>query len=313
MNRLIAFLMTVVMVFGIGCSCNENRVYEIPPTDTTIQISADEFDGALLGRLFEQGKIIGGLPGLETFVNSPDNPINFLDLNKNEKIDYVEIVESREESVTILEFVVTQKSNPGLPIEQISVYTIRVNNSPNGYVINGGHPSYVSGGNYFSHTVPHSHGLSFGEAYLLTHLFMPRPMFISPGMGMGWTSRSYMTPSARIGFQNSYRNTTRTTSVPRSSVAPQGFSAGPRAAKVGSSFSSRPGGGLSLGSGSGMKSFRTQQSSGSLNTSGFRPNSTSTRSTTSTSSRASSTPRSSFGSSRSSSGGSSRSSRGGRR
>jgi hypothetical protein len=302
MNRLFVLFAAIVMTFSTGCSCNEDRVYEDRPRrpqESSIQISADEFDGALLGRLFEQGKVSGGPAGVESFVNSQDNPINFLDLNKNGKIDYVQVAETREGSTVVLEFVVTQKDNPGLPIDQISVYTIRLNNSPNGYAIQGGHSSYVTGGTYFNHTVPHSHGLSFGEAYLLAHLFAPRPLYVSPGMGVGFMPRAYMAPSVRTSYATSYRNTNRITSIPRVSSAPQGFSAGPRAAKVSSTFGSRPGGGLDMNSGSGLQSFRSQQSSGSLNTSGFRSSPT-----TSTPSQASSPSRSSSGGSRSSFGGS---------
>jgi hypothetical protein len=269
-----------------------------------IQLDADDFDSALLVSMFKDNKIPDGIPGIEPFINSPGNPINFVDLDKDQKIDYVKVVEEREGSEIVLEFVACKSTDPNLPENQVPVWTLRLGATPSGdYNLVGGYPDYVSNRTYVNYTVPRSHGLSFGEAYLLAHLLMPRPLYISPGWG-GYAYRPYVSQSVRYSTRNTYRTQNRISSIPRSVNQPSSFRAGPQATKTSSRFSERAAAiqsRSSFGGGSGLSSFRSRSSSGSLNTSGFRGGSTTTRSTPNNTSRPSSTSRSSFGSSRGSS------------
>lgn len=271
-----------------------------------IQLDADDFDSALLVSMFRDNKIPGGIPGIEPFINSPGNPINFVDLDKDQKIDYIKVVEEREGNTVVLEFVACKSTDPNPPENQVSVWTLRLGATPSGdYNLVGGYPDYVSNRTYVNYTVPRSHGLSFGEAYLLASLLHPRPLYVSPGWG-GYAYRPFVSQSVRYSTRNTYRTQNRISSVPRSVSQPSSFRVGPQATKTSSVFSQRAAAIQSRSSfsgGSGLSSFRSRSSSGSLNTSGFRGGSTTTRSTPSNSSR------SSFGGSRSSFGGSSSGSR----
>lgn len=325
------FLISLALILGIfGCKSEGLTNAEIEalraergaaPTEQAvdIQLDAGDFDGQLLTSLFKENKIPGGIAGIETFINAPGNPINFVDLDKDQKIDYVKMQETREGQTVVLEFVACKSTNPNLPENQVTVWTLRLADGPAGYSLVGGYPDYVGNRTYVNYTVPRSHGLSFGEAYLLAHLLMPRPLYISPGWGGGYIGRPMVGMTTRYQVQNTYRTQNRITPVPRTMSRPSTFSAGPQAAKATSRFAERANAiqsRQSFNSGSGLKSFRTQQSSGSLNTSGFRSSPTTSRPTTSTPSRASSPSRSSFGGSRSSFGGGRSSfggSRGGRR
>ena len=198
-----------------------------PQVSATANVSADDFDLGLLSQLINENKIPGGLQEIEAYINDPDHGINYVDQDKDNKIDYVAVVETKtEDGSKQLDFQAFLSSKPEQ--EPISIATMNIKaktvNGSQEVFVEAGYPSYIHGyqDHYYSYHRPYPvyrSGMSLGEAYLFSRLLSPhyvRPLYVSP----------FYTPSYRVGFSYSsrpsmaVRTSTRTTTRTRTSVSP---------------------------------------------------------------------------------------------
>lgn len=228
MKMRLSLLVTLLAL----CGCPNNRHPGMqaptkPQVSATANVSADDFDLGLLSQLINENKIPGGLQEIEAYINDPEHGINYVDQDKDNKIDYVAVVEAKtEDGSKQLDFQAFLSSKP--EEEPISIATMNIKsktvNGTQEVFVEAGYPSYIHGyqDHYYSYHRPYSvyrSGMGLGEAYLLSRLLSPhyvRPFYVSP----------FYTPSYRMGFSYSarpsmaVRTSTRTTTRTRTSVSP---------------------------------------------------------------------------------------------
>lgn len=283
-----SLLVFVGLLFTPACWCGEEERGRAPvpveairgsaPAVAVAGLEAGDFDLELLADMLGSNKVEGGVAGIETFINAVDNPINVVDLDKDKKIDYVQVKESAGTNNSIvLTFVACKSSDPDAIKNQVEIGTLTINQDANQNIsMSGNYSSNVNNGSQFTSHVSHHDRLSFGEAFLLASLLRPHAMFMSPWMGWGYGGY-YARPFPAYGmggmgsYRNNYRSTnsvttrttqrvvrpsTRTTS-PVARPAPRPSTSTPRASAPRSSWGSSGSSGRSSGSSWGRSSGRS--------------------------------------------------------
>ena len=173
-NRRIEMRKFVVLsvLLAVGCT-DTSRTTSTTQTQTQRTVSGSllsfsDFDLETVVGVVKQNKVTGAKE-LEKFVNS-DNGINNVDVDKDGKVDYIRVLESREGQNIVLDFAAVPSSGG----DEVTVANLRFaqNTTSKEVVVEGGYPTYVEGHNshYYSYRRP---GLSFGEAMFLAWLFTP--------------------------------------------------------------------------------------------------------------------------------------------
>jgi len=277
----------IVSLVLLLSGCPDSRSGMAPPSrpgvSANANVSAEDFDLGRLASLLNENKISGGVKGIEEYINIPANGINYVDLDKDNKIDYVGVFEVRGEGAsTTLDFRAYKSSKP--EEEPIAVANVNIKSAGQTVQIEAGYPSYVGGASshYYAPTPYHSNGLSLGEAYLLAHLISPgyrsRPIYVSRfhtpmyRRSYSWHAR----PSSQI------RTQTRTTVRTRTSVAPSRKAARPTSFKSSNYAKKNASRYRSSGttSRSGVQGYKARSNTRARNNaSGFRPRTTKPKST----------------------------------
>lgn len=269
------------------CGCPDSHRGMAPPTrpgvSATADVSAEDFDLGLLASLLNENKISGGVQGIEDYINNPSNGINYVDLDKDNKIDFVGVFEVRGDAVdgagasTTLDFRAYKSSKPNE--EPIAIANVNIKAAGQTVQIEAGYPSYVGGASshYYAPAPYHSHGLSLGEAYLLAHLISPgyrsHPMYVSRfhmplyRSSYSWHAR----PSPMVRTQTRTTVRTRTSVSPtRKAARPTSFKSSNYAQKNASRYRSK-----GTTNRSGVNNYKKRDSSRTRNNaSGFRSRST---------------------------------------
>jgi len=311
MSRFSLVALGLVAALLSGCSgCSRERSIPIqrgaPPPTIQVQanISADDFDMGLLATMVRDNKIQGNVAGIEAYINSAENPVNYVDTDRDGKIDYVKVTDQPAAGTTVLEFTAYKSSSPSAPDADTVIGTLKFTQQGQNYVIEGGYAPYVVGGAnaYVNYAVPYSTGMSFGEAYLLAHLLAPRAMYVSRWgtPGYAYSYRPSVSTTVRTTYRTNYVTANRITPITRS-TAPSTYNAGPRATMNASRFAPRQtsGSGLTGRTGTSSSFNRTPVSSGSTRPSSFTGRSSSSGSSAGPSRSSSSGSRSFGGGSRS--------------
>lgn len=298
MNAKLSFPFLCLALVMTGCP-DSRRSGMAPPSRPGVSgnanVSAEDFDLGLLAALLNENKIQGGVQGIEDYINNPDNGINYVDLDKDNKIDYVGVFEVRgNDASTTLDFRAYRSSKPNE--EPVAVANVNIKAAGQAVQIEAGYPSYVSGSSshYYAPTPHHNNGLSLGEAYLLAHLLSPSyraaPVYVSrfstPAYrtSYSWSSR----PSSAIRTQTRTTVRTRTSVSPtRRATRPSTFQSSSYAQRNASRYRSS-----GTTNRSGVNSYQQRSSSRTRSeASGFRTRSSGSSSTRSNSTRRT-TPRS---------------------
>lgn len=281
-KQCVPLIPLALLLCGCPPSHQSHRTGMAPPTRPGVsgsaEVSAEDFDLGLLASLLNENKISGGVQGIEDYINDPSNGINYVDLDKDNKIDYVGVFEVRGEGAsTTLDFRAYKSSKPDE--EPIAIANVNIKASGQSVQIEAGYPSYVSGASshYYAPAPYHSHGLSLGEAYLLAHLISPGyrsyPVYVSrfhtPLYRSSYSWHARPSPGIRTSTRTTVR--TRTSVSPtRKAARPATFKSSNYAQKNASRYRSK-----GTTNRSGVSSFKKRDTNRTRNNaSGFRKRST---------------------------------------
>lgn len=285
-NSMKKIILAAASVLTLGLySCSGNRDNQFPhqqnnvtvtPLSNDVNIQADAsntaFDVNALSAVVQKS---ADPANLEKQINDPATNINNLDLDKDGKIDYLNVTETGENQLQINDAAV----NPPVTVAKLTITPD--NNSQSASLQIQGTPAYC-GPNY-DYYQPH---ISFGTMLFMAYLLRPHPYYY-PMYGYGHYP----------GYYTSHRTVVRTVYRPTTS---QYVRSSPRGGSTFSHSDARSGRSSLSTPTSSQRSFNTRSTSRSVGSGGF--GNSSSRSSAHSS-----------GSSRSFSSGSSRRSFGGRR
>lgn len=261
-SRALIVVVSCSLVLAAGCDDKKSRT----TTRTNVEgqsylLSSDDFDLETVMGLIKDDKVKGA-EELEKAIND-DSGINNVDIDRDEKIDYVMVKEGRDGEALLLDFVAipssTEKEDEA---ETVASVRFTRDTQTSQVHVEGGYPSYVDGHHHHYYSYHHRHGLSVGEALFIAWLFTPsRPLFYRP-YSMGFYSpRPVYSSSSLASTRTSYRTS--------KSVGPVQKSARPASYKIASAQkapskwrqqATAKGGSLSSKRGS-MKGFEARDSS----------------------------------------------------
>lgn len=290
MKKLFLLALSALTIGFTSCSDTtaQNRVSvsQAPPSDINVQAeNVPGFNVQAFADLLKQTKDPGAI---EQAINAPNNSINNLDLNNDGNIDYLKVVESANNTLTVVDETSTTAS--------VTVATLTVNPQTQTLAVAGNQAYCGTNYMYTSH-------YTLGDYLFMSYLLRPHRYYV-PVYHYGYYPRYYHPYRSHYGYGYSrpyYRQTiTRTstyrTSAPRTTTTYRSTTSAPR-----QSYSAPSRASVSQPVRS-QRSFQSRSTSSPVRSGGFGSSrSSSSRSSFSSSSRSS---RSSFGrSSRSSFGG----------
>jgi len=286
-------IFALIVAFSMMSQCsrkNTAQTYQEPPRSTEV-ILKEYSKGLDLNAVTELAKKAKDAPDFERLLNSQSEAVNNIDLNDDNKVDYIKVTEYGGGEKR--GFSLTDEIAPGKVQEIATIEFQRDNN--NAVVQTTGNPSLYGPGSY--------HHSSFGltDALLVGWLFSNRPSYASPygygnyppSYGGGWNRQNNDSYNGSMRSRTA-GSTVRTSSQPvisNPTTSPNAEKVAAKAKAISSPTQSQ-------------RSFSNPSSSSSTSSSANRPSSTPS---SSPSSSYSSKPSSSGGFGRSSSSGSSRS------
>lgn len=263
-------VIVVVAILSVltAAGCKDRRTYQTTTTQVSSSnylLNAKDFDLATVVGLIKANKV-DSAQALEKTINTTGG-INNVDIDKDGKIDYLLVKETRADGAIALNILAvpssTKKAEEATVIASVS---FKKNTVTNQVEVTGGYPNYVDG--YAHHHYHYTHsGLSFGQAMFLAWMFSPRPIYYYPHVRPYYVPRSVYVGSRLSNVRSSYRTRTRVSPV-RRVTRPSNYSIR-SARKVPSRFSRnlRRGTGFSGRSGAsrsyGVRSRTRPRSSGS--------------------------------------------------
>lgn len=207
---------SILLAAIIGCNSPART-----RTTTQTQVSGSllafsDFDLETVVGVVKENKV-NGAEELEKFINS-DNGINNVDVDKDGKVDYLKVVESRDGQTVVLDIVATPSVG-----DEVTVANLRFaqNTTSKEIVVEGGYPSYIEGYNshYYSYRRP---GLSLGETMFLAWVFMPSRSYYYYARPI-YMPRPVLTGSSLTSRRTATRTTTKVGPV-KSTARPSSYS-----------------------------------------------------------------------------------------
>lgn len=265
-NVLVCFLAAFAMVMA-GCSCGDDkaRMTKEDIKHESYLLNSDDFDlETVIGIV--KGNGVKDIETLEKQINDPGSGINNVDVDNDEKIDYIMVKENRDGANYSLEFMAVP-SKTGKEDEGNLIASMRIKKSGGNVEVSGGYPDYIQGHDSHHYRYNH-HGMGFGQAMFLAYMFSPRAMYYRPYGSFGaYAPRSYMSPSQRTSTRTSYQKSSTTKVSPvKKQAKPSSYKPAKSANKTQSKFNkggikSKPGD-KSLSSRGGQSKTYNQRNSG---------------------------------------------------
>ena len=235
-NTIVCFIASLSLVLG-ACGPDKSRMTKEEIQHNTFLLNSDDFDlETVIGMV--KGDGVGNIEELEKTINDASSGINNVDIDNDEKIDYVMVKENREGGNFSLEFLAVP-SKSGKEDEASLIASMSIKKSGENVEVSGGYPDYVAGHESNHYQYRHS-GMSFGQAIFLAYMFSPRGMYYRPyGFYGAYSGRPYMSASQRSTTRSSYKKTTSTRVAPvKKQSKPAGYKSPASASKTKSKFSS---------------------------------------------------------------------------
>lgn len=197
-----------VGVTMVGCHCRSHSQRKV---DSTL-LSYQDFDLATVVGVVKDNKVKGAQE-LEKFVNN-DNGVNNVDVDKDKKVDYVSVVESRSGPNINLDFVANPSSGEG---EKVTIANLKFSQTAGSdqLTVQGGYPEYVDGHSvhHYSYHQPR-YGISTGEALFLMWLMSPGRSVYSQPMPT-YSPRSTLSGSTLTSKRTVTRTNNKVSPVPK--------------------------------------------------------------------------------------------------
>lgn len=214
---VVAFALSCSLVSVCGCDSKKSRTTTRTEVDgQSYLLSSEDFDLETVMALIKDDKVKGA-EELEKTIND-DNGINNVDIDRDDKIDYVMVKEGRDGEALLLDFVAipssTEKEDEA---ETVASVRFTRNTSTNQVHVEGGYPSYVDGHHHHYYSYHHHHGIGVGEALFLAWLFTPsRPLFYRPYSVGFYSPRPIYSRSSLGTARSSYRSKVSVSPVKKS-------------------------------------------------------------------------------------------------
>lgn len=212
MKSPIRLTFLALLLAVLGCSH--------PTTNVTVEASASitpqDFALDVVVGLLKAGA--NDAAGLEAKINDPASGINNVDLDKDGKTDYVQVVESQIPTGRKMELIAHASSGAS---PDISIAGIKFSQSGGGVDVEAGYAPLIDpGGRYYYHD-------SLASDLLFAQwLFMPsRPMYFVHPIPMGYVYRPRVPVSTFTSTRSTFTSTTRVSPV-RATPRPASFNAG---------------------------------------------------------------------------------------
>lgn len=210
MLRITALIFLVASLVGCDHATTVTVQNAAPAAITTQDFALDTVVG-----LLRSGVNDG--PTLEAKINDPASGINNVDLDKDGKVDFVQVVEALIPSGKKMELI-AHASSGGAP--DTSIAAIKFTQSDSGVDAEAGYAPLID-----------PTGQYYYRDHLLTNmlfaqwLFMPsRPIYFAP-VPMGYAYRSRMAPTTFSSTRSTFTQSTRVSPI-RSEQRPASFNAG---------------------------------------------------------------------------------------
>jgi len=195
-SRSYLLVLLILSVFG----CN-NRQPQITVTNNTAVASVSPQDFALDTVLALLKSGVNDGPTLEARINDPASGINNVDVDKDGRTDFVNVVEAQIPAGKKMELMAHPSSNNG---PDISIAAIRFAQSDSGVDVQAGYAPLIDPqGQYYYHDS------LLANMLFAQWLFMPsRPYYVS-SVPMGYTYRPRMAPSQFTQTRTTYTTQTK--------------------------------------------------------------------------------------------------------
>lgn len=182
MKRLIFLLPILLLSSCIGpCSAALPKQKSADVTSKTNQVSAKNFDLESIIGLIKQNKV-KDMAQLEALINEQNTTLNNVDTDKDGKVDYVQVRETRKGDEIQFDFAAIASANatPKKAVPVASV-TFKYVDADKRMHLTGNYADGVEGGNQQYRTTVVQNGPSWGQMFFFAWLMTPsRPMFYQP-------------------------------------------------------------------------------------------------------------------------------------
>jgi|TARA_R110000822_G_scaffold53236_1_gene137382 hypothetical protein len=210
MKKIIYLFLSVALL--VSCSNDKQVVKKTPEVNITTAVNpADGLDFKLVGALFQEGKVTNA-ETLESELNR-EGGINNLDLNGDDKTDYINVSEN-EAVGTFRSFDLTT----GDEADATFIGSVEVEKAADGNFnihMSGSEEIYGANSHYQV-----SHRPSVGQMMLYSWMFSPRPRYYHRPYYMGHYPSYYhpirVVPMGAYASRTSVQRTTTSTSVTKS-------------------------------------------------------------------------------------------------
>lgn len=217
MKKVILIALSAITLGFTSCSDTtaQNRVTvsQAPPSNIEVQTeNVPGFNVPGFANLLKRTKDPGAI---EQAINAPNNDINNLDLNNDGNIDYLKVVESANNTLTVVDETSASTS--------VTVATLTVNPQSQTLAVTG-NQAYCGSNHYYT-----SH-YSIGDYLFMAYLLHPHRYYV-PVYRYGFYPGYYRPYRSAYGYGYSrpyYRQTITRTSSPRSTTTYRNTTSSPR-------------------------------------------------------------------------------------
>lgn len=216
-------------------ACSNSREHTVEKTEVKSQnylLAAKDFDLQTVVSALKADKVKSA-EDLQKFVNDPTTGVNNVDVDKDKKIDFIQVKENRGKDGKIALDFQAIPSGTKDPKEAVTVANIAFNKTQENVEVSGGYPNYVNGyqNHYYHYSRP---GLGVGDALFLMWMFQPRPLYVPVFSPAVYVPRARMDYRAIETRRTIYQKQTRVSPITKSSL-PSSFKI-PRSTRVPSRF-----------------------------------------------------------------------------
>lgn len=170
------------------------------------QLAAKNFDLESVIALIKQNKV-KDMASLERHINAQTSAINNVDMDKDGKVDYIQIREKREGNGIRFDFFALPMKKDA-PVEAISIadVTFEYGDTQNKLHLTGTYADNVEGGDRQYRTTVVQQGPSWSQMFFFAWLMQPsRPIYYHPHTYKGYQSRSVYPDQAYSKRRQAYR------------------------------------------------------------------------------------------------------------
>lgn len=239
MQRKIArFAALCLAIIFVAVGCNNHHQSRVIGSDGRSQTvadgqvylaDADNFDLSIVLGALKAGKVQNA-DELEKLINDPETGINSVDLDADDKYDFIAVQEEQTSNGKRYNFVAFPSTKG--ESDKVTVASIDLTRQPSGgYAVNGFYPSYIHGYQYSYYSDTFATPVGF-----YSWAYAPHPVVVLRPMGYyrtqyNWTPRPVIDIGVRRTTVSTYRTRTSVSPVTRSQQPPPSFTR-PTASKV---------------------------------------------------------------------------------